>query len=82
VTIDAQRVDDALDLPDMRLFMVCQPLAMHLHGSFPRLARPVTSAVRDQDSGASSCNTANSSARWAVNDGIIMPVMSLSVSAA
>jgi hypothetical protein len=40
------------------------------------------SAVRDQASGASGCNTANSSARWAVNDGTILPVTSLSVSAA
>jgi hypothetical protein len=37
---DAQRVDDALDLPEMRLFMVCQPLNIGLHGSFPRLADP------------------------------------------
>ena len=38
--LDAQRVDDALDLPEMRLFMVCQPLGIRLHGSFPRLADP------------------------------------------
>jgi hypothetical protein len=38
-TLGAQRVDNTFNLPDMRLFVVCQPLGIRLHGSFPWLAR-------------------------------------------
>ena len=32
--LPGQCVDDAFNLLDMRLFMVCQPLGICLHGSF------------------------------------------------